>query len=73
MMHDRFIEVMRDHLEGQMNDLAQFTFVPPDFDPRKHATFRGKKIDDLTREELIEAPDQALRQVRRLMQSGPYS
>ncbi len=38
------------------------------FDPGRHVTFRGKPIDALTREELIEALRQALIEVNRVKQ-----
>ena len=36
------------------------------FDPKTDVTFRGRKIEELTREELIEALTQALQAVKAL-------
>lgn len=36
------------------------------FDPQKNARFRGKPLNELTREEALEALDQALREVYEL-------
>ncbi len=35
----------------------------PEFDPKKHVRFRGKPIEALTREELVDALEQALREI----------
>ena len=45
--------------------MSQFVFTPPDeFDPLKHARFRGKPLATLTREELLDALIQALKELR---------
>lgn len=51
------------------NNMGQFVFVQPDeFDPLKHARFRGKPLTALDREELLDALVQALKEVRALHQ-----
>jgi hypothetical protein len=45
--------------------MSQFLFTPPDeFDPLKHARFRGKPLATLSREELLDALIQALKELR---------
>lgn len=49
--------------------MGQFVFVQPDeFDPMKHARFRGKHLAQLDREELLDALVQSLKEVRKLYQ-----
>jgi hypothetical protein len=51
------------------DNMGQFLFTPPnEFDPIKHARFRGKPLPELGREELLEALVQALKEVRKLYQ-----
>lgn len=52
-----------------MAEKLELTFLPPPFNPREHARFRGKRIGELSREELLEALEQALRQIHSMIHS----
>lgn len=49
-----------------MQQLKQFEVVPPEFDPRRDVIFRGKRLADLDKGELLDALCQALIELKRL-------
>jgi hypothetical protein len=51
------------------DNMRQFVFTPPDqFDPLRHAKFRGKALTQLDNLELLDALVQSLKEIRRLHQ-----